>query len=160
MRAVIQRVSAASVTVSGPAEGRGLAKGGKIVGQIGKGLLVYLSVGKEDTDSDDEFMAEKLAGLRIFADNEGKMNRSVQDICGEVLIVSNFTLHGDCRKGRRPGFDAACDPVLAQRLYDKTAQLLAEKGLKVEKGVFGAYMQVESVNDGPVTFLLDSRRLF
>jgi D-aminoacyl-tRNA deacylase len=149
MRAVIQRVSAASVTVSG-----------KNVGQIGPGLLVYLSVGKDDSGTDAEFMAEKLAGLRIFADNEGKMNLSVIDVKGEVLIVSNFTLHGDCRKGRRPGFDAACEPDLAKRLYDKTAQLLAEKGLKVEKGVFGAYMQVESVNDGPVTFLLDSQRLF
>ena len=146
MRAVIQRVSAASVTVNG-----------KIVGQIGKGLLVYLSVGKDDSDTDAEFMAEKLAGLRIFADEEGKMNLSVQDVKGDVLIVSNFTLHGDCRKGRRPGFDAACEPVLAKRLYDKTALILAEKGLKVEKGVFGAYMQVESVNDGPVTFLLDSQ---
>jgi D-tyrosyl-tRNA(Tyr) deacylase len=145
MRAVIQRVSAASVTVSG-----------KIVGQIGKGLLVYLSVGKDDSDTDAEFIADKLTNLRIFPDEQGKMNLSIQDARGQILIVSNFTLHGDCRKGRRPGFDAACEPVLAQRLYDKTALILAEKGLKVEKGVFGAYMQVESVNDGPVTFLLDS----
>jgi len=160
MRAVIQRVSAAWVTVSGPAEKRGLAKGGQIVGQISKGLLVYLGVGKGDTEADAEYMAEKLAGLRIFADNEGKMNLSVQDVKGDVLLVSNFTLHGDCRNGRRPGFDAACEPVLAQQLYDKTALMLAEKGLKVEKGIFGAYMQVENVNDGPITFLLDSQRLF
>jgi len=149
MRAVIQRVSAASVTTDG-----------KIAGQIGKGLLVYLSVGKDDSDTDAEFMAEKLAGLRIFADEAGKMNLSVQDVKGEILIVSNFTLHGDCRKGRRPGFDAACEPVMAKRLYEKTAQILTEKGLKVEKGVFGAYMHVESVNDGPITLLLDSQRLF
>jgi D-tyrosyl-tRNA(Tyr) deacylase len=127
-----------------------------------------LSVGKADTDTDAEFIADKLAGLRIFADEAGKMNISVQDVtdstgspqAGEVLIVSNFTLHGDCRKGRRPGFDAACEPVMAKHLYDKTALILAEKGLKVEKGVFGAYMQVESVNDGPITFLLDSQHLF
>jgi D-tyrosyl-tRNA(Tyr) deacylase len=149
MRAVIQRVSSASVAVKG-----------QIAGQIGKGLLVYLSVGKEDADSDAEFMAEKIAALRIFADQDGKMNLGIQDVNGEVLLVSNFTLHGDCRKGRRPGFDAAAEPVIAQRLYEKTAKSIAEKGLKVEKGVFGAYMKVESINDGPVTFLLDSRRLF
>ena len=149
MRAVIQRVSEAAVQVDG-----------QMVGQIGKGLLVYLSVGKADSDKDAEFMAEKLAGLRIFADDAGKMNRSIVEISGEILLVSNFTLHGDCRKGRRPGFDAACEPELAKRLYEKTVQLIAEKGVKVTKGVFGAYMQVASVNDGPVTYLLDSSRLF
>ena len=149
MRAVIQRVGEAEVQVDG-----------QTVGQIGKGLLVYLSVGKGDSDKDAEFMAEKLVGLRIFADDAGKMNRSIVDVGGEILLVSNFTLHGDCRKGRRPGFDAAAEPVVAERLYEKTAQLIAEKGVKVAKGVFGAYMQVASVNDGPVTFLLDSSRLF
>jgi len=149
MRAVIQRVSSASVEVNG-----------NIVGQIGKGLLVYLSVGKDDSDTDAEFMAEKLVNLRIFADEGGKMNRSVQDIGGEILVVSNFTLHGDCRKGRRPGFDGACEPVNAERLYEKTVNLIAKKGIKTAKGVFGAYMQITSVNDGPVTFLLDSSRLF
>jgi D-tyrosyl-tRNA(Tyr) deacylase len=149
MRAVIQRVKSAGVEVEG-----------RIVGQIGRGLLVYLSVGREDGDKDADFMAEKLTGLRIFADEAGKMNLGVKDVGGEILLVSNFTLHGDCRKGRRPGFDAACEPVMAQRLYEKTAQLIAETGVKVAKGVFGAYMQVKSVNDGPVTFLLDSCRLF
>jgi len=117
---------------------------------------VYLGVGKADSEQDAEFMAEKLVNLRIFADDEGKMNRSVLDITGQVLLVSNFTLQGDCRKGRRPGFDGAAEPAMAERLYDKTAQLIAEKGLKVAKGVFGANMQVSSVNDGPVTFILDS----
>jgi D-tyrosyl-tRNA(Tyr) deacylase len=149
MRAVIQRVTKASVEIDG-----------RIVGQIGKGLLVYLSVGREDGDKDAEFMAGKLAEMRIFADEAGKMNRGIREIGGEILLVSNFTLHGDCRKGRRPGFDAAAEPVAAQRLYEKTAQLIAEAGIKVAKGVFGAYMQVKSINDGPVTFLLDSYRLF
>jgi len=121
---------------------------------------VYLSIGKEDSDKDAEFMAEKLAGLRIFADEAGKMNRSIMEVGGEILLVSNFTLHGDCRKGRRPGFDGAGEPETANRLYEETARLIAEKGVKVTKGVFGAYMQVTSVNDGPVTFLLDSSRLF
>ncbi|MGA2172038.1 MAG: D-aminoacyl-tRNA deacylase [Sedimentisphaerales bacterium] len=149
MRAVIQRVSIASVEVDG-----------QIVGQIGRGLLVYLSVGRPDTDKDAEFMAEKLIGLRIFADEAGKMNRSILDVGGEILLVSNFTLHGDCSKGRRPGFDAAAEPATANRLYEKTAQLITDKGVRVAKGVFGAHMQVASVNDGPVTFLLDSSRLF
>jgi D-tyrosyl-tRNA(Tyr) deacylase len=121
---------------------------------------VYLSVGRQDEDKDAEFTADKLTALRIFADEAGKMNRSVQDVGGQILLVSNFTLHGDCRKGRRPGFDAAAEPMTARRLYEKTAQLIADKGVKVSKGVFGAYMQVTSVNDGPVTFLLDSSRLF
>jgi D-tyrosyl-tRNA(Tyr) deacylase len=117
---------------------------------------VYLGVGTGDDDSDAAFMAEKLVNMRIFADDEGKMNRSTLDIAGQILLVSNFTLQGDCRKGRRPGFDGAAEPTIAERLYDKTAQLVAEKGLKVDKGVFGANMQVSSVNDGPVTFILDS----
>ena len=145
MRSVIQRVSSATVEVDG-----------QVVSRIGRGLLVYLGVGRSDSDSDVEFMAEKLVNLRIFADDEGKMNRSVLDIAGQVLLVSNFTLQGDCRKGRRPGFDGAAEPAIAERLYDKTAQLIAEKGLKVAKGVFGANMQVTSINDGPVTFILDS----
>jgi len=143
MRAVIQRVMSASVQVQG-----------RIIGQIDKGLLVYLSVGKGDEEKDAEFMAEKISGLRIFSDEAGKMNLSVQDVGGQVLLVSNFTLHGDCRKGRRPGFDAAAEPGIAQVLYDKMAGLIAGKGIKVEKGIFGANMQVESVNDGPVTLLL------
>ena len=149
MRAVIQRVLQAKVEVDGQA-----------VGQIDKGLLVYLSVGKGDTEDDGQFMADKLANLRIFADDAGKMNRSVQDIGGAILLVSNFTLHGDCRKGRRPGFDAAAQPQLAQQLYEKVAELISARGVKVEKGVFAAHMQVSSTNDGPVNFLLDSSRLF
>lgn len=149
MRAVIQRVLQAKVRVSG-----------ETIGQIEKGLLVYLSVGKGDTDNDARFMAEKLVNLRIFADEAGKMNLSVQDIGGSILLVSNFTLHGDCRKGRRPGFDAAAEPALANQLYEKVGELISRQGVTVEKGIFGEYMRVSSVNDGPVTFLLDSSRLF
>ena len=149
MRAVIQRVTEAKVEVAG-----------KIVGQVGKGLLVYLGVGTADTETDAQFMAEKLANLRIFSDEAGKMNRSVIDIGGGVLLVSQFTLYGDCRKGRRPGFDAAGEPGLAERLYEKVAQLIAAAAVPVQKGSFGAHMHVTSVNDGPVTFLLDSSRLF
>jgi D-tyrosyl-tRNA(Tyr) deacylase len=149
MRAVIQRVLQAEVKVKEQS-----------VGRIDKGLLIYLSVGRSDTLKDAEFMAEKLANLRIFADEAGKMNRSVLDVGGAILLVSNFTLHGDCRKGRRPGFDAAAEPGLAEQLYEKVAELITRQGVGVEKGVFGGYMQVSSVNDGPVTFLLDSSRLF
>jgi D-tyrosyl-tRNA(Tyr) deacylase len=149
MRAVIQRVLEAEVKVEG-----------QQVGKIDKGLLVYLSVGKEDTVKDAQFMAEKLVNLRIFADESGKMNRSVLDLGGAILLVSNFTLHGDCRKGRRPGFDAAAEPALAQQLYEKVIELIAQQGVAVEKGEFGEYMHVSSINDGPVTFLLDSTRLF
>jgi len=149
MRAVIQRVREARVEVDG-----------QVVGQIQQGLLVYLGVGKEDSESDAEFMADKLVNLRIFADEAGKMNRSVMDIGGGVLVISNFTLYGDCRKGRRPGFDAAGLPEPAEALYEKVAELIARSDVPVAKGAFGAYMQVSSINDGPVTFLLDSTRLF
>jgi len=163
MRAVIQRVLDAEVKVEDQS-----------VGQIGKGLLVYLSVGKADTLKDAEFVADKIVNLRIFADEAGKMNRSVLDVGGQgealdgskpafggqILLVSNFTLHGDCRKGRRPGFDAAAEPVLAQQLYEKVIEFIGRQGVKVEKGIFGEYMHVSSINDGPVTFLLDSSRLF
>ena len=149
MRAVIQRVLQAEVNVEG-----------RQVGKIDKGLLVYLGVGKEDTVDDAHFMADKLVNLRIFADQAGKMNRSVQDIDGAILLVSNFTLHGDCRKGRRPGFDAAAAPEAAQQLYEKVIEMITEQGTAVEKGAFGEYMHVTSINDGPVTFLLDSGRLF
>jgi D-tyrosyl-tRNA(Tyr) deacylase len=132
----------------------------QVVGKIQRGLLVYLGVGKGDTADDAQFIADKLVNLRIFADDAGKMNRSVIDIGGRILLISNFTLHGDCRKGRRPGFDAAAEPSMAEQLYEKVAELIAEAGVAVEKGVFGEYMQVTSLNDGPVTFLLDSTRLF
>ena len=149
MRAVIQRVLEATVKVHD-----------KLVGQIGKGLLVYLGVGKEDGLKDAEFIADKLVNLRIFADEAGKMNRSVLGVNGQILLVSNFTLYGDCRKGRRPGFDAAAEPALAQQFYEKVIELVGKSGIAVEKGVFGEYMYVSSINDGPVTFLLDSSRLF
>jgi D-tyrosyl-tRNA(Tyr) deacylase len=149
MRFVCQRVLEARVKVDD-----------QTVGQIERGLLVYLSVGKGDTEDDARFMADKLINLRIFADEAGKMNRSVQDTGGQILLVSNFTLHGDCRKGRRPGFDAAADPDSAQQLYETTGEIIAKQGVKVEKGVFGAYMHVSSINDGPVTFILDSTKLF
>jgi D-tyrosyl-tRNA(Tyr) deacylase len=149
MRAVIQRVLQAKVEISG-----------RQVGKVGKGLLVYLSVGQGDTEKDAEFMADKFVNLRIFADDAGKMNRSVTDIGGSILLISNFTLHGDCRKGRRPGFDAAAQPQLARKLYEKTIALIAEKGVTVRKGAFGEYMNVDSINDGPVTFILDSGKLF
>ena len=149
MRFVCQRVLQAKVEVIGQS-----------VGRIDKGLLVYLSVGKEDTEKDAEFIAEKLVNLRIFPDEAAKMNRNLLDVGGAILLVSNFTLHGDCRKGRRPGFDAAAQPQLARQLYEKVADLIAEQGVSVEKGVFGEYMHVTSTNDGPVTFLLDSSRLF
>jgi len=146
MRAVIQRVLEGRVEVRG-----------QQVGRIDKGLLIYVSVAKTDTLEDVQYMADKLVNLRIFADEAGKMNRSVLEVGGSILLVSNFTLHGDCRKGRRPGFDAAAEPQLAQQLYDKLGELIAEQGVAVEKGIFGEYMQVSSINDGPVTFLLDSQ---
>ena len=149
MRFVCQRVLKAQVTVNDQS-----------VGEIDQGLLVFLGVGKGDTETDAHFMSDKLVNLRIFADEAGKMNRSVKDIGGSILLISQFTLHGDCRKGRRPGFDAAAEPELAESLYEKVIALIAEQGIPVEKGVFGAYMQITSLNDGPVTFLLDSSRLF
>ncbi len=149
MRIVCQRVLEAEVKVNE-----------KRVGKIDKGLLVYLGVGKGDTANDAQFIADKLVNLRIFADEAGKMNRSVLDVGGKILLVSNFTLHGDCRKGRRPGFDGAAEPAPAEELYEKVAELIAAQGVSVEKGVFGEYMQVTSLNDGPVTFLLDSAKLF
>jgi len=149
MRAVIQRVTQAKVEVEGTT-----------IGRIGSGLLVYLGVGQDDTEGDAQFMSDKLVNLRIFADEAGKMNRSVIDIGGGILLISNFTLHGDCRKGRRPSFDGAGEPKLAEGLYEKVAELIAASDVPVEKGSFGAHMHVESLNDGPVTFLLDSSRLF
>jgi D-tyrosyl-tRNA(Tyr) deacylase len=149
MRMVCQRVLEAEVKVKD-----------QCVGSIKRGLLVFLGVGKGDTENDAQFMADKLVNLRIFADEAGKMNLSVRDVGGAILLISNFTLHGDCRKGRRPGFDAAAEPALAQPLYDKVCTLVAEQGVPVEKGAFGEYMQITSLNDGPVTFILDSTKLF
>ena len=149
MRFICQRVTEAQVKVENG-----------IIGKIGKGLLVYLGVGKGDTDADAQFIADKLVNLRIFADNEGKMNLSVQDVGGSILLISNFTLYGDCRKGRRPGFDAAAEPKIARQLYEKVIELIKNSDINVEKGVFGEHMHVSSINDGPVNFLLDSSRIF
>lgn len=149
MRAVVQRVSAASVTVEG-----------RKVGSIGPGLLVLLGVARGDTEKDGEYLAEKLAGLRIFEDEEEKMNRSVAQIGGSILLVSQFTLYGDVRHGRRPSFTQAAPPDEANRLYEDLAQKLRDKGLPVETGQFQAHMEVALVNDGPVTILLDSGKSF
>ncbi|MHC5061920.1 MAG: D-aminoacyl-tRNA deacylase [Planctomycetota bacterium] len=147
MRAVVQRVKEAKVEVAG-----------SIVGKTGKGLLVYLGVGKDDSEKDIEFIADKLVNLRIFADENKKMNLSILDVQGQILLVSQFTLYGDCRKGRRPGFDLAGEPEKAERLYEKTIEAVRRKGVPVETGVFAAHMNVTSINDGPVTFLLDSKK--
>jgi D-tyrosyl-tRNA(Tyr) deacylase len=149
MRAVLQRVSEARVRV-----------GGEIVGEIGRGLLVLLGVGQGDGEADVRFLAEKTAGLRIFEDAQGKMNLSVEDVAGAVLVVSQFTLYGDCRQGRRPGFSAAASPERADALYQQFVQCLRQRGLPVATGVFQAEMAVELVNEGPVTLLLDSRKEF
>ncbi|MHC4130574.1 MAG: D-aminoacyl-tRNA deacylase [Planctomycetota bacterium] len=149
MRAVVQRVSQAKVEIDG-----------EIAGQIEKGLLVYLGVGNSDSEQDAGFIAEKIVNLRIFKDEAGKMNLSLLDTGGQILLISNFTLHGDCRKGRRPGFDAAAEPGLAEQLYNKVKLMIADAGVVVETGRFGAHMHVSSINDGPVNFLLDSDRLF
>ncbi len=149
MRAVVQRVSRAQVTV-----------GGEIVGAIGPGLLVLLGVEKQDDESDAAYLAKKTAGLRIFQDGAGKMNAPVADAGGEVLVVSQFTLFGDCRKGRRPSFDRAAAPEKADALYQHYVGGLRAEGLRVETGVFQAMMQVELTNDGPVTILLNSKKVF
>lgn len=149
MRAVIQRVSRASVTVEGT-----------ITGQIERGLLVFLGVDKEDGPADIDFLADKIANLRIFPDEDGKMNLSVTDIGGGVLLISQFTLFGDCRKGRRPDFTAAGDPKTAKQLYEHMIETVRGKGLTVGTGVFAAHMDIDSVNDGPVTLLLDSKKGF
>jgi D-tyrosyl-tRNA(Tyr) deacylase len=149
MRAVVQRVSRAKVAVNK-----------WISGEIGLGLLVLLGVGHEDTEADATYLAEKIAGLRIFEDHDGKMNRSVLDAGGSVLVVSQFTLYGDVRRGKRPSFDAAAPPEHARRLYEFFVQRIRAAGLRCETGRFQEMMQVELVNDGPVTILLDSGKTF
>jgi D-aminoacyl-tRNA deacylase len=149
MRAVLQRVSRSSVEVEG-----------SCVGRIGPGWLVLLGVERGDTATEAAWIAEKVLNLRAFEDDQGKMNRSVVDVGGGILVVSQFTLLGDCRGGRRPSFTAAAEPVEAERLYLRCAELMAMSGLEVATGVFRAMMKVELVNDGPVTLLLDSRKMF
>lgn len=149
MRAVIQRVSQAKVTVAG-----------KVVGEIAQGLLVLLGVTHDDDETDASYLAKKTAGLRIFEDDEGKMNLSVADIGGQALVVSQFTLLGDCRKGRRPSFADAAPPDRADALYQNYVSCLRAEDLEVETGVFQATMKVELSNEGPVTILLDSKKLF
>ncbi|MCK9525541.1 MAG: D-aminoacyl-tRNA deacylase [Limnochordia bacterium] len=145
MRAVVQRVKEAQVTVDG-----------RVVGRVSHGLLVFLGVGEGDTERDGQYLAEKIANLRVFPDDQGKMNRSVSDIGGEVLAVSQFTLYGDCRRGRRPSFSAAARPDLANELYLRFVEVLKGQGLQVETGVFQADMEVGLVNDGPVTLIVSS----
>ncbi|MCO5387055.1 D-aminoacyl-tRNA deacylase [Desulfosporosinus sp.] len=149
MRSVVQRVKRASVTVNG-----------EKVGIIAAGLLVLLAVGQEDGADDISWMIEKIVGLRIFEDQEAKMNCSVLDTGREILVVSQFTLYGDCRKGKRPSFTAAAPPEQAKDLFERSVAGMRSYGIKVETGIFQAEMDVELVNDGPVTILLDSKKKF
>ena len=149
MRAVVQRVSRAKVAVSGD-----------LTGEIGLGLLVLLGVSQSDSESDATYLADKISGLRVFEDDQGKMNRSVLDVGGSVLAVSQFTLYGDVRRGKRPSFDEAAAPEKARQLYEFFVERIRAAGLRCETGRFREMMQVESVNEGPVTILLDSTKAF
>lgn len=149
MRSVVQRVKQASVSVEG-----------QIVGKISAGLLVLLAVGQEDEAKEISWMVDKIIGLRIFEDEEGKMNRSVQEVGGEILLVSQFTLYGDCRKGKRPSFIAAAVPEKAKLLFEQTVEETRRRGVKVATGLFQAEMEVALINHGPVTILLDSEKKF
>ena len=148
MRAVLTRVKHASVTIDG-----------KVHGQIGEGFLILLGVTHEDTEAQAVKLADKLTGLRIFEDENDKMNRSLEDVKGQLLIVSQFTLYGNCKKGRRPEFLAAARPEVAIPLYEKFVELCRAKGFHTETGEFGAYMQVDSLNDGPLTLVVDTDQL-
>lgn len=149
MRAVVQRVKRAEARV-----------GEEVVGRIGLGFVVLLGVGKDDTEAAGEALAEKVANLRVFDDGQGKMNRSIAEVGGQTLCVSQFTLYGDCRKGRRPSYDRAAPPDQALPLYEGFIAALRQRGIPAETGQFRAMMEIELVNDGPVTLLLDSDRLF
>ena len=149
MRAVVQKVKKAQVLSEG-----------KLSGEIGQGLVVFLGVTHDDTEVDAKYLAEKVANLRIFEDSEDKLNLSVQDVGGEIMSVSQFTLYGDCRKGRRPSFTQAAKPERANELYERFNDYLRKEGLNVATGVFQTQMEVSLVNDGPVTMLLDSKRQF
>ncbi len=148
MRAVLTRVSSAAVAIDG-----------ETVGQIGRGFLILLGVGPGDTERECRILAEKALGLRIFEDENGKMNLGLEAVGGEVLVVSQFTLYGNCRKGRRPSFTEAADPALGNAMYERFLAICAELGYKPQHGRFGADMQVSSVNDGPVTLILDTDQL-
>ena len=148
MRAVLTRVKHASVTIDG-----------KVHGQIGEGFLILLGITHEDTEAQAVKLADKLTGLRIFEDENGKMNRGLDEVKGELLIVSQFTLYGNCKKGRRPEFLAAARPEVAIPLYEKFVELCRAKGFRIETGEFGAYMQVDSLNDGPLTLVVDTDQL-
>jgi D-tyrosyl-tRNA(Tyr) deacylase len=154
MRAVVQRVSRAKVTINDRTNNAWTS------GEIGLGLLVLLGVGHEDTEADAAYLAEKVVGLRIFEDVDGKMNRGLQDVGGSVLAVSQFTLYGDVRRGKRPSFDAAAPPEHARRLYEFFVERIRASGLRCETGRFQEMMQVELVYEGPVTILLDSSKVF
>lgn len=149
MRAVVQRVTQASCKVDG-----------QVTGQIQKGLLVFLGAGPEDTQQDIDYIVDKIVHLRIFSDDQDKMNLDVGQVCGGVLLISQFTLYGDCRKGRRPDFSSAGRPEAARELYEQTIAALRRQGIEVQAGIFAAMMEIACVNDGPVTMLLDSRREF
>ena len=149
MRAVVQKVKKAQVLSEG-----------KLSGEIGQGLVVFLGVTHDDTEEDAKYLAEKIANLRIFEDSDDKLNLSVQDVGGEIMSVSQFTLYGDCRKGRRPSFTQAAKPERANELYERFNDYLRKEGLNVATGVFQTQMEVSLVNDGPVTMLLDSKRQF
>lgn len=149
MRAVVQRAGHSFVEVND-----------QVIGEINKGLVVFLGVGVDDEEEDCSYLADKISGLRIFEDSSGKMNLSIKDTGGEILCISQFTLYGDCRKGRRPSFIAAAVPEKAAFLYDKLCHMLRNKGLKVETGQFQAKMKIKVDNDGPVTILLDSKKHF
>ena len=149
MRTVVQRVSRAQVSIEEA-----------ITGSIGKGLVVFVGISAADSDKDLQWLAEKIVHLRIFEDEAGKMNKSLTDINGEMLIISQFTLYGDCRKGRRPGFSRAAPPLQAEPYYLKFVEEVKSKGVQVATGTFQADMQVELINDGPVTLLLDSEKNF
>lgn len=148
MKAVLQRVSRAEVRVDG-----------ETVGKIGRGFVVLLGVAKGDTENEIQWLVDKICNLRVFPNEEGKFDRSLLDIQGQTLIVSQFTLFGDCRKGRRPGFDAAAPPPLANELYEKVIQTFQQKGVYTQSGRFAAMMEVDLINDGPVTLIVDTPSL-
>lgn len=149
MRGIVQRVSQASVSVDN-----------KVVGEIGEGLVVLLGIGKEDDHKDLDYLVEKILGLRIFQDENDKMNLSLLDIKGELLVISQFTLYGDARKGRRPSFTDSAHPDIAEKTYLQFIDKCIDRGVKTEKGIFGADMDVSLINQGPVTIMLDSKKIF